>query len=111
VKVACVMMAAQQLEEIIAQIIEVYQPEKIILFGSYANGTAKESSDLDLLLVKRTNEIPFDRVTKVRKSLRGFLFPMDILVYTPEEIENFKGSKFSFVSQVLKSGKIIYERS
>jgi len=105
------MMAAQQLEEIVARIIDVYQPEKIILFGSYADGTAKESSDIDLLLVKQTNEIPVDRAITVRKSLRSFLFPMDILVYTPEEIENLKGSKYSFVSQVLKSGKIIYERS
>jgi hypothetical protein len=36
---------------------------------------------------------------------------MDILVYTPEEIEDLKGSKFSFISQILKSGKIIYDRS
>lgn len=105
------MMADQELEEIVARIIEVYQPEKIILFGSYANGTAKESSDLDLLLVKQTNETPVDRATMIRKSLRSFLFPMDILVYTPEEIEHFKETKYSFVSQVLKSGKIIYERS
>jgi uncharacterized protein len=105
------MMAAQQFEQIIARIIEVYQPEKIILFGSYSNGTAKETSDIDLLLVKQTSDIPVERAATVRKSLRSFLFPMDILVYTPEEIEQFKGSKFSFVSQVLKSGKIIYERS
>lgn len=105
------MLAAQQLKEIVARIIDVYQPEKIILFGSYANGNAKESSDIDLLLVKQTKEIPVDRAITVRKSLRDFLFPMDILVYTPDEIENFKGSKFSFISQVLKSGKIIYERS
>ena len=110
-KVAYYMMASHQLEEIVARIIEVYHPEKIILFGSYANGSAKDSSDIDLLLVKHTNELPVDRAAMVRTSLRSFSFPMDILVYTPEEIENFKGSKFSFVSQVLKSGKILYERS
>ena len=105
------MMAAGQLDEIISQIVAVYQPEKIILFGSYANGTANENSDIDLLLVKHTNEVPVDRSATVRKSLRGFLFPMDILVYTPEEIEHSKESKFSFVSQVLKSGKVLYDKS
>jgi uncharacterized protein len=55
------MIAAQQLKEIVARIVDVYQPEKIILFGSYANGTAKESSDIDLLLVKKTTEIPVER--------------------------------------------------
>jgi len=104
-------MESQQLKEIVARIIEVYEPEKIILFGSYANGTANESSDIDLLLVKQTKEVPVNRAAVVRQSLRGFLFPLDILVYTPEEIENSKATKFSFVSQVLKSGKIIYERS
>jgi uncharacterized protein len=105
------MMETQKLQQIVDRIIEVYGPEKIILFGSYANGTAKESSDIDLLLVKETNEVPVDRASFVRNSLRSFLLPMDILVYTPEEIERSKETKYSFISQVLKSGKILYERS
>ncbi|MCX6249221.1 MAG: nucleotidyltransferase domain-containing protein [Bacteroidetes bacterium] len=104
------MIAVKKLDEIVKRIVEVYQPEKVILFGSYANGTAKETSDIDLLLVKQTDEVPVERAVTVRRSLRGFLFPMDILVYTPKEIENSSRNKFSFVSRVLKSGKILYDK-
>ncbi|MFH1160758.1 MAG: nucleotidyltransferase domain-containing protein [bacterium] len=104
------MVTKQQLDRIVLRIIHLYQPEKIILFGSYANGTAKDNSDLDLLLVKDTNEAPVDRAALIRKSLRDFLLPMDILVYTPDEVEKDKNRKFTFVYQVLKSGKVLYAR-
>ena len=58
----------------------------VLLFGSYANGNAHEGSDLDLLLVKQTNENPLNRVADLRKALRDILISMDILVCTPSEI-------------------------
>ncbi|MDP1621424.1 MAG: nucleotidyltransferase domain-containing protein [Bacteroidales bacterium] len=90
------------------RIVEVYQPEKIILFGSYASGNAHEGSDLDFLLVKQTDENPLNRAAGLRKSLRDFLLPMDILVYTPSEIAKDKEQKFTLIHDVLKSGKVLY---
>jgi uncharacterized protein len=104
------MITQQQLDHIITRILKLYQPEKIILFGSYADGTAMENSDLDLFLVKDTKEFPVDRSALIRKGLRDFLLPMDILVYTPEEVEKDKDRKFTFVHEVLKSGKVLYAR-
>ncbi|MBL7139048.1 MAG: nucleotidyltransferase domain-containing protein [Bacteroidales bacterium] len=104
------MITPQQIERITERIVKVYRPDKVILFGSYANGTAKDISDLDLLLVKETNEDPVDRAAVVRLSLRDLLLPMDILVYTPDEIERDKHRKFTFIYHVLKSGKILYAR-
>jgi len=80
----------------------------VILFGSYASGNAKEGSDLDLMLVKQTNEDPINRAAGIRKALKDLFIPMDILVYTPAEIEKDKERKFTFIHDVLKSGKVIY---
>ena len=104
------MITQQQLDHIVTRILKLYQPEKIILFGSYADGTAAENSDLDLFLVKDTIESPVERSAMIRNALRDFLQPMDILVYTPEEVEKDKDRKFSFVHEVLKSGKVLYAR-
>jgi uncharacterized protein len=98
------------LDKIVSRVVVAYQPEKIILFGSYARGTATEDSDLDLLLIKQTNEAPVNRAREVRLSLREFLFPMDILVYTPDEFEESGGVKYSFISGIKKYGKILYEK-
>ena len=105
------MISPQQIQRITNRIVDVYQPEKIILFGSYAHGTASENSDLDLLIIKETEEASVDRAAMVRKSMRDFLLPMDILVYTPQEIEENQKSKFSFIYQVIKTGKLLYDRS
>jgi len=105
------MVTAQQIQQITNRIVDVYQPEKIILFGSYANGTARENSDLDLLIVKDTEELPVDRAALLRKAMRDLVMPMDILVYTPQEIEENRKSKFTFIYQVLKTGKLLYDRS
>ena len=47
----------------------------------------------------------------MRKAMRDFALPMDILVYTPQEIEENRKIKFTFIYQVLKTGKLLYDRS
>jgi uncharacterized protein len=102
------MITEQDINIVTKRIVEFYQPEKVILFGSYALGNANDNSDLDLLLIKDTDEAPINRAAGVRKSLRDILLPMDILVYTPSEISKDKERKFTFIHDVLKSGKILY---
>jgi uncharacterized protein len=68
------------------RIVEGYQPEGIYLFGSYANGQPTIDSDLDILVIKKTEETPIKRGIEVQRLLRGLIFPMDILVYTPDEV-------------------------
>ena len=78
-------------KEIITRVVEKiktrYQPQKIILFGSYAWGNPTKDSDLDLLIVKETTEKHRKRSLSIRKILseENGLIGMDILVYTPEE--------------------------
>lgn len=96
--------------EIIDRIIKEYDPERIILFGSYAFGTENSDSDVDLFVVKES-EMPRPlRTIALRKLLTGAGIPLDLIVYTPHEVEESKGNVYSFVHEVLKTGKIVYER-
>jgi uncharacterized protein len=104
------MIDRQKILEIVNKIASGYNPEKIILFGSYALGTPGENSDVDLLVIKETDLPRPQRAVQVRKIIYGSMIPIDLLVYTPSEIEESRDNKFSFVYQVLNTGKTLYER-
>jgi uncharacterized protein len=104
------MIAKDKIAEIIKKIAIGYNPDKIILFGSYAIGNSNDDSDLDLFIIKDSDLPRPQRTAQVRKMLYGSMIPMDLIVYTPEEIEESKGNKFSFVFKVLNTGKTLYER-
>jgi uncharacterized protein len=84
--------------------------ERVILFGSYARGDATEHSDVDLLFIAESDLPRFKRSRALYKLLKPYPFAMDIVVYTPQEIEKGKKSKVSFVSTVLKEGETLYVR-
>lgn len=84
--------------------------ERVILFGSYARGDATERSDVDLMVIAKSNLPRFKRSRELYKLLRPHPFAMDIVVYTPQEVERGKKTKVSFVSTVLKEGKTLYVR-
>jgi len=104
------MITQIQILEIANLIANSYQPEKIILFGSYATDLADEESDLDLLIIKNSDLPRNKRNIEIWKQLRKKknMFPIDILVYTNDEIQKDINNKHTFVYEVLKNGKIIY---
>ena len=102
------MVPRRQINEVVKQIIEKYQPLKIILFVSYAYGVPSIDSDVDLLIIKKTGLPRFKRAREINRLFNPYPFAMDILVYSPEEVEKWKGHKNSFIYQVLKSGKVLY---
>lgn len=104
------MITKQQIEEVKNRIVENFNPEKIILFGSYANGNPTENSDLDLVVIQASDLPSYKRVRPIKNELRGIGFPIDILVFTPEEVEYWKGASMAFITQVIKEGKVIYGR-
>ena len=104
------MIGSEKRADVVAKIVSGYNPDKIILFGSYATGKPTEDSDLDLMVIK-ASELPRpQRTVQVRKMLYGAMIPIDLIVYTPDEIAEFAGRRFSFVYEVLNTGKTIYER-
>jgi predicted nucleotidyltransferase len=105
------MITQKKIEEIVKRIITSYKPEKIVLFGSYAYGNPSENSDLDILVVVKRSELPrYKRARKIRKKLWGLTdVPKDILVYTLEEIEEWKEVEEAFITSILKGEKVLYE--
>ncbi len=104
------MIATTTMNEIITKIVSLFNPDKIILFGSYAAGNPTEGSDIDLLIIKDTDLPKHKRSFDIQKSLIGSMIPMDILVYTQKEFENEKNEKFSFLHSAIKTSKLLYER-
>ena len=105
------MIGSDKIADIVTKIVSGYNPDKIILFGSYATGKPTEDSDLDLMVIKATDLPRPQRTVQVRKMLYGAMIPIDLIVYTPQEIAESKENKFSFVSEVLNTGKTLYERA
>ena len=101
----------QLIQSVTATIVREYKPEKVILFGSYAWGKPHKDSDLDLFVVKKTRKKKIHRGIEVQRLLQKVRIPMDILVYTPQEL-NHQISKNGniFVEDVLNRGEVLYSK-
>ncbi|MBU4272490.1 MAG: nucleotidyltransferase domain-containing protein [Planctomycetes bacterium] len=104
------MVPLHQIETVAARLAEAAGAERVILFGSYARGQAHDDSDVDLMFVAPSDLPRFKRSRALYCLLRPYPFPMDLVVYTPEEVERSKKSPLSFVSTVLREGKTLYVR-
>ena len=89
--------------------LEIYGAEKGILFGSSSRGDADRWSDIDLIVVKRTDRSFIDRLLDVVKCIEPD-FALDVLVYTPEEFERMLDEENPFLTHAVEEGKVIYER-
>jgi len=104
------MIEITKIYDIVARIAAKFNPDKIILFGSYASGTPNNDSDIDLLVIQDTDLPRHKRSFDIQKMLIGSMLPMDILVYTNNEFEKEKNEKYSFLNSAIKTSKILYER-
>jgi predicted nucleotidyltransferase len=96
--------------EITDKIVEHFDPEKVILFGSQSTGIARTDSDVDLLVIMDTNESSIQRAIEVKKVCRPRFVSMDVLVKTPEEVESTLERGNFFLDQILDQGRVLYER-
>ena len=97
---------------IVEQIKEGYEPEKIILYGSYAYGKPTKNSDIDLFIVKETDKRRVDRFVEVSRLVDewGRQVSISPLVYTPREVEERLALGDDFMEEILSRGEILYAR-
>ncbi|MBI3391809.1 MAG: HEPN domain-containing protein [Nitrospirae bacterium] len=98
------------LEEITKRLVERYDPDRIILFGSRATGGSRPDSDVDLLIVKETPKRPIDRRCEVGMILADRNLALDIEVLTPEEMWRLLSVGSPFLREVLETGRVLYMR-
>ena len=98
------------ISELARQIVEKFQPKRIILFGSYAWGNPSPESDVDLLVVMETPHREAEQALQIYQQL-DYLFGLDLLVITPERLTERLEWGDSFLRDILKRGKVLYESS
>ena len=97
-------VARRQIEAYCRVVAREFKPEKIILFGSYADGRATKDSDVDLVVVMPHRGRDIEQMCEIRKRVRA-PFPMDLLVWKPDEFSPME----AFNQEVLTRGKVMYE--
>ena len=98
------------LQEITDRIVESFDPEKVILFGSRSTDTSRADSDVDLLVIMEASGSPIQRAVEVKRACRPRFVSMDVLVKTPDEVETRLDQGSFFLREILEQGKVLYER-
>ncbi len=102
------MVAINDIEEFGRRIGEEFAAEKVILFGSYAEGAALQDSDVDLLVIMAYQGRSEDKSVEIRLRLRP-RFPLDILVRTPEKVQERIEMGDGFMRHIVENGRVLYE--
>jgi predicted nucleotidyltransferase len=103
--------AREKIDTMVRRIVERFQPDRIILFGSHARGTAGPDSDVDLLVVLRDPAPKRQKVVEIYRLLAGIGLPKDVIIVSPEEVERYRSVPGTIIRPALLEGKVLYERS
>jgi len=97
------------LSKMVEKMRRVGAPEKIILFGSCARGDANPNSDIDLLIIEHSDLPRYKRAARYRRAVEGMFMAKDIVVWSPEEVEEWGAVPNAFVTTALREGQVLYE--
>ncbi len=103
--------ASETIDEMVRRIVERFEPERVILFGSRATGQAGLDSDADFLVVMRCAVSPSQQAVEIRRTLADLPLGKDIVVVTPEYFERYRDVVGTIVWPAVREGKLLYERA
>ena len=98
------------IRDIVRRIVETAQPEKVILFGSQVRGDARPNSDFDVLVIKSSDEPRYRRSIPLYVALADLPVEVEVMVFTPEEVDEWSQVPQAFVTTAVREGMTIYER-
>lgn len=99
-----------KLKEMTEKIVAEFKPEKIILFGSRAWGVPGPDSDVDVLVVKETDRSTREVAREIDGAIFPRPFPLDLLVYRPDQVEEGQARGDFFIKNILTKGRILYAK-
>ena len=100
------------LKEMTNRLVQTFQPEQVILFGSHAWGTPHAGSDIDLfVVVPESSERPLQRARRARACVGEVRMALDILVKTRSEADKYRHVHASLECQIFEKGRVLYERT
>ena len=102
-------VSREEIKKFIEEIVKKFQPEKIILFGSYGYGRPDEESDVDLFVIMNTKKSSIAQEVEIRMEIERN-FPLDLIVMTPEETEKRIKQGDTFIQTILEKGEVLYEK-
>lgn len=101
----------EAIHEMARRLIREFHPDRIILFGSYARGTAGPDSDADLLVVMRVEGSRRRKAVEMERALAGIGLPKDLIPATPEEVERDRELPGTLIRPALQEGIVLYDRA
>lgn len=102
------MIAMDRILSVSDCIAQEFQPERIILFGSYAYGTPSEDSDVDLLVILPFKDKPVRKALEILQKTNPKI-PLDLLVRTPEQVRKRLDNQDWFMREIMEKGRMLYE--
>ena len=103
-------VAAATVKEVVRQIVDRFDPQRIILFGSYAYGQPGPASDVDLLVIMDTPLKETEQAVRICQAI-DYHFGLDLIVRKPKTVVHRLALGDSFLAEVLERGKVLYERA
>jgi len=103
------MVSRDSIREMADRIRARFRPDKIVLFGSYARGDANEASDVDFLVVLRTDLAKPKRSAPMYSLLRDYPCGKDIVVFRPDEIAEYEHLPTSLIHRALAEGVVLHQ--
>lgn len=103
------MVTEKKLAEVVARLVAASHPSRVILFGSYARGTATRDSDLDLIVIEPVLDNPGEEMIRLHEAAGDAGAGLDILVYSEEEAARRGQVPGTVVYWALKEGKVLYD--
>jgi predicted nucleotidyltransferase len=100
----------EAIDDVVWQIAENFQPLKIVLFGSYAYGTPRPESDVDLLVIMETPLKEVEQEIHICQKIEHH-FGLDLLVKTPATLKKRLKLGDPFLKEIIRKGKVLYERT